>query len=171
MTKRFDNENFAYRAWYERLSAEEVKSAPIEKLSETHLGYTVLYMAAGFCSAEVVEVLLQRGLDINGLSTRNHTPLTGSAINGNWDATRLLLAKGADVSLVLENKQTALHCAAEQGAPSEIVLTLVNAGIDPLILDDKGNTAFMIATQHRKQETAKCLEQFTFPSKSAKFLA
>jgi hypothetical protein len=67
--RRMTDINLAYCASYGKLTAEEVNAATKQKL-ETHKdgGYTVLYCASQICGIEVVEAIINKEVDVNGLS-------------------------------------------------------------------------------------------------------
>jgi hypothetical protein len=61
--------NLAYRAYEGKLTVEEVNAATKEKLEDKDLlGYIVLYWASRHCEIEVVESILDKNVNIDGLS-------------------------------------------------------------------------------------------------------
>jgi hypothetical protein len=62
--------NLAWRASDGKLTVEEVNGATKEKLEQDKSpgGYTVLYLASENCGIEVVEAILDKGVDIDGRS-------------------------------------------------------------------------------------------------------
>jgi hypothetical protein len=61
--------NLAQRAFEGKLTVEEVNAATKEKLEEDKLyGFTVLYRASAKCGIEVVEAILDKNVNIDGLS-------------------------------------------------------------------------------------------------------
>jgi hypothetical protein len=63
------SENLAQRAFNGMLTVEDVKRATKEKLVNNKcVGCTVLYWASGKYPAEVVEAILDKGVNINGVS-------------------------------------------------------------------------------------------------------
>jgi hypothetical protein len=63
--------NLAKRAYERKLTVEEVNAATKEKLEEdkTYFGETVLYCVSKFCGIEIVEAILDKNVNIDGLST------------------------------------------------------------------------------------------------------
>src|SRR2546427_2012375 len=57
-----------------------------------------LIAAAWGGQTESVELLLDRGANVNSASTRGETALMGPAYHGDTEIVKLLLAKGADVN-------------------------------------------------------------------------
>jgi hypothetical protein len=63
--------NLAHTALDGKLNVEEVKGATKEKLEEDKsLGCTVLFCASKSCRIEVVEAILDKNVNIDGLSGR-----------------------------------------------------------------------------------------------------
>jgi hypothetical protein len=62
--------NLALRAWEGRLTVEEVNAATKEKLEKDkdEYGNTVLYWSSYKCGVEVVEAILDKNVNIDGLS-------------------------------------------------------------------------------------------------------
>jgi hypothetical protein len=63
--------NLAERASEGKLTVEEVNGATKEKLEEdkASLGYTVLHWASWRCPIDVVEAILNKNVNIDGLSS------------------------------------------------------------------------------------------------------
>ncbi|MCY4053746.1 MAG: ankyrin repeat domain-containing protein, partial [Hyphomicrobiales bacterium] len=79
-----------------------------------HLGgIAPLHAAAGYNKPEVVALLLDRGADINALSSFGHTPLHHAAIRGTPEVFELLLDRGADIEAIDNGTFTPLDYAVE----------------------------------------------------------
>ena len=78
-------------------------------------------------SLEVLELLLERGADVNACNKWRETPLLIAANNGHSDAVTALLRSGADPGLCSEAGWSALTFAAHKGY-DEIVSSLLHAG-------------------------------------------
>ncbi len=121
----------------ERHDLPALKRATVEQVNAPGaLGLTPLMYAAAFGRLEAVEVLLERGAEINAKDPRDGTAL----MYGTWDParTKLLIAKGADVNAASKLGRTALLVAA--GAPGGVgaVQLLLQAGANPLARDKRG---------------------------------
>jgi ankyrin repeat protein len=94
--------NLATRAYDGKLTIEDVKLASKEILEEhKDSGCTVLHCASKMCSIEVVEAILDKGIDINSLSgTDKWTAIMGAAYVSRWDTVRFLLHRGIDIHKV-----------------------------------------------------------------------
>jgi ankyrin repeat protein len=63
-----------------------------------------------------VEVLLERGADIWMSNIHvGWTPLNAAAYHGYCEVVRLLLERGADMSVASKDRWTPLHSAADKG--------------------------------------------------------
>jgi ankyrin repeat protein len=84
--------------------------------------------AAGFGNKEVVELLLQRGADVNAKTQSGWTALMSAALSGQTEITKILLDAGADPNAkdVVKN-ETAADIAKEKGH-AELVTLLKQRG-------------------------------------------
>ncbi|MGE5246689.1 MAG: ankyrin repeat domain-containing protein [Betaproteobacteria bacterium] len=82
-------------------------------------GMTPLLYAARQGYSDIVETLLDAGVDVNQVRGGDHTSaLLIAAINGRFDTARLLLDRGADPNLAAENGAAPLYAAINvQWAP------------------------------------------------------
>jgi ankyrin repeat protein len=70
-----------------------------------------------------------------------------------------------------KNGYTALHCAAREGAPDDIIKALIDVGADPTAKDYKGKTPADVARQYDYPATASLIEQYGMaPIKSANLM-
>jgi hypothetical protein len=70
-------------------------------------GWTPLMYAAYEGRADMVELLLSKGAEVNALSPNLSTPLMLAARNGRMEAVRLLLKAGAETELKNDQGYTA----------------------------------------------------------------
>jgi ankyrin repeat protein len=84
----------------------------LNELVYTQGGMTPLLFAARQGYAEAAEALLGGGVDVNQLSTGDHTSaLLIATINGHFDLAKFLLDHGADPNLTSENGAAPLYAA------------------------------------------------------------
>ena len=95
-----------------------------------------LGLAAYSGHKDMVELLLDRGADINKESIFGTTPLHFAAERGNIEAARLLISLGAKPQLT----------KAAANRQEKIISGLLQAGVDPDITDSDGQTALMRAS-------------------------
>ncbi len=66
--------------------------------------------------AEVVQLLLSRGADVNAKDQSGYNALINAAAYGFIDVVKALIAKGADVNAAANNGVTVLSIASQHGA-------------------------------------------------------
>jgi ankyrin repeat protein len=127
----------------------------------TEYGGGALHAAAQYGRAAIVEILLNRGADINLLTLENGwTALHFAAQKGYVSIVKLLLAHKSDVKIAgLRYRRTPLHYAAEQGH-IEIVETLLAAGSSSTAIDIAGHNAADIAKNKNHTHIAKIITNF-----------
>ena len=130
---------------------------------ESWRGQTALMWAAAHGHADMVRTLVAAGADVNARSTivvwerqrtqeprdkwlppGGLTPLLLSAREGKLEATRAVLASGADVNVVDPDRHSALVLALINGHV-DVAATLIEAGIDVNMADQAGRTALWAA--------------------------
>lgn len=78
-----------------------------------------------------IEILIDKGADINCLIDSEQTPLLFALKRRNYDATHLLLSKGADPNAVSRfGERTVLGLALDQDVSPSIVRSLISYGAD-----------------------------------------
>jgi uncharacterized protein len=129
---------------------------------------------------QIVQLLLEKGADPNQqlffkpanargvVMTRGTTPLIRAAVNADAEVVKLLLAKGADATLMTADRQTPIH-AALTGRATEpqalgLVRTFKEAGTDVNVValihhqeEVRGGTALHYAVRKRFKEAIKLL--------------
>ncbi|MBO9481659.1 ankyrin repeat domain-containing protein [Salinisphaera sp. G21_0] len=123
-----------------------------------YLGSTMLACAAEACDWGFVDELMAKGADINGPKhiKTEYTPLHYAAEEGQLEAIKALIAKGADVSAQTEKGVTPLHYAAAQGQP-EAIDALIAAGADVNARTKNGFTPLHYAAAQGQQEAIDAL--------------
>ena len=91
-----------------------------------------LRKAAAGGRLEEIRSLLDRGANINAVTTYNRTPLHYASINGHHQCIELLLDRGANINAVKADKWTPLHFASINGHHQCIEL-LIDRGADKSI--------------------------------------
>jgi ankyrin repeat protein len=123
-------------------------------------GWTPLHLAAFFGQAEVARALLDRGADVNALSTNQmkNTPLHAAAAGGKTELVEVLLEHGADTNARQEGGFVALHSAAQAGN-RELAAALLAHGADVNARASNNQSPLDLALTHGRAELAALLEE------------
>jgi ankyrin repeat protein len=166
------NQNLAQRIFLRQATVDDIQQADLKKLEEDNEGGNrALLLASWTGQVQLVEAILNRGIDINELSLADWTPIMAAAQTRSWDVVEFLLGKGANVQLVTTSKRTVLHEAVKQGAPDYIIAAIIDAGVDASIVDNEGWTAAMLAQNSGNTTLATYIKERCRPTKSANFIA
>jgi ankyrin repeat protein len=104
-----------------------------------------------------VRVLVDRGANVNAVSSRGRTALFLAAMSApSAEIVKLLMARGVDVKVVDAFKMSALH-AATWGSDTETIRLLVDAGLDVNAANVAGFTPLINAANARNFVAAKLL--------------
>lgn len=114
---------------------EMLAATPKPNVNESNTHWKALHGAALSGDAETINMLLDAGADINARTLKRwgqQTPLLWAIANSRVESVKTLLARGADINLGDERKNTALFYA-ERGGNSEILKMLKgkNATLKP----------------------------------------
>ena len=105
---------------------------------------TELIIAVEKGRADIVQLLLDRGADVNIVGGQHGTALIAAAARGYGNMVQLLLKAGADVNMVGGEYGTALIAAAARGYGNMVQL-LLKAGADVNMVGGKYGTALIAA--------------------------
>ncbi|APR98869.1 ankyrin repeat domain-containing protein [Wolbachia endosymbiont of Folsomia candida] len=129
-------------------------------INEECNGLTILHRAINNSSTnsskEVVELLLEKGENVNAVGNHKKTPLHLAAEAGNADIVKLLLPKQLDVNVVDENGLTPLHCAAKSGN-ERVIKLLLEKGADLNVADDYKRTPLHWAVKNGHAKAVELL--------------
>ncbi|KAL3485039.1 ankyrin repeat-containing domain protein [Aspergillus germanicus] len=108
-------------------------------------------------SPQVLQVCLDRGVDITVRDSLGHELLHIAALHGNAVSARLLLDAGANINAVAANGATALLLAVEDERRYDVLVFLLSQGADTEIADSMGRTPLISAAALGKEETVRTL--------------
>ena len=139
---------FCDRAWWKTATASDVQAeldagADVMARSEMkyYNGYTPLHWATSYGNAEMVQLLIAAGADVDTRSESGITPLQNAAGSGTAEMVQLLITAGADVNTRSRFGHTPLIMAAEYGQ-AETVQLLITTGADITAKDYDGQTVW-----------------------------
>jgi ankyrin repeat protein len=124
---------------FERL-AEILTADPSTATARADDGFTALHLAVFAEQPQAARLLIERGADVDALSTGSIArvpPLATAVFVRSATLMRLLLDAGADVNRQSEGGFTALHSAAQSGQV-ELVRLLLERGADPRLRASDG---------------------------------
>ena len=121
-----------------------------------------LVKAAGVGPVDVVRVLLDAGVDVDGVGNGS-TALIDAVWNGRVDVVRVLVEGGADVNRHVSRVgwmgRTPLMRASRRGL-EDVVRVLLEAGADVGVWDDRGDTAMDLARSEGRHGVVEILEEW-----------
>ncbi len=125
-------------------------------------GWTPLHLAAFFGREQAALALVEKGANLQALSTNENrnTPLHAAVANHQTNLVRMLLAGGADVDAKTGAGWTALHTAAFNG-DRVIAEILLAHHPDLSAKNGKGQTALEVALEKGHQAMADWLRKST----------
>jgi len=128
------------------------------ELKCVNCGGTVLGHAVSGGHIEIVELLVNKGENVNAKDKNGRTPLQFAADEGHKEIAELLIDKGADVNAKSKYGVTPLHYAAGNGH-KEIAELLIDKGADVDAKADNGITPLDAAIKFKKTELADLIRK------------
>ncbi|KAL9117500.1 MAG: hypothetical protein Q9187_005963 [Circinaria calcarea] len=117
---------------------------------------TALIWAAEGGHEAIIQLLLEKGADVDAKDENGHTALHEAAFKGNKAVIRLLLEKGADIKVKDKDKWTAMHAAALSGHEA-IIQLLLEKGADIDAKDEDGQTVLYQAASSGHEAVIRLL--------------
>ena len=136
---------------------KSILNSGIDVNSKTLQGVPLLCVATRNDSKEMLELLLEKGADINEVSEdRGYSPVMDAVWRKNYEIAKLLIDHGADLSTMSSDGQSILVLAVGNGN-SKIVKLLLNSGADPYVKDSMGMSARDYASLFKNEELMKLM--------------
>ena len=110
-------------------------------------GGTAIIRATDNGNLSMVEMLLERGVDIAETDQRGRGLLHAAAVNGRPDIAEFVIEKGLSVNTKDKQGRTSLHDAGRFGNVN-MIQRLLNLGADPRLEDFSGRTPANVAWQN-----------------------
>ena len=133
----------------------------IEPQSTYGVQRTLLHGAASGGNKEIVELLIDRGAEINVITAQGLTPLHIASVLGKTDIAGLLISHGALVDAPDNKGMTALHYAVSN-RHTEVIKLLIASGADLNMCDKKGKRPIDIASDAGNAEMVELLRLDSF---------
>ena len=121
----------------------QIAASPETVRGKDEGGSTALHHAAGYGPLANVELLINKGADVNAKNSRRSTPLHW-AIHDEGKV-RLLLSKGSEINAKQAQGRTPLFLAAMLGDGLPTMQLLLARGADPNLASANGQTPLMMA--------------------------
>lgn len=122
-------------------------------------GQSLVHLAAARGNTSILKILLAHHVSVSTLDNNGRTPLEAAVLHGQAAALSLLLAHRADARAVrLEDGRGPLHEACMKGF-ANLVEPLVNAGADPALPDQSGQTPLDLALAYKNLKAVRVLLQ------------
>jgi len=144
--------------------------------NDRHL--TPLHAASYYGSLEGAQLMLEHGANIHARSKTGQTPLhrvldhltdTSYALDIFLDIVRCLLARGADVDALDDDRGTPLHLASRDGCVTG-ARVLLEHGANVHLEDKKGRTPFQVASEEGETDITQLLSAFAESAKHVTLL-
>ncbi|WP_341755628.1 ankyrin repeat domain-containing protein [Candidatus Tisiphia endosymbiont of Ptychoptera albimana] len=119
--------------------------------------YNPLHAAAYYGYLDIMEFLLEQGIDIDVKSDNGDTPLLIVALTGNLEGMKFLVEKGADVTIKNNEGFSVLHIAAQRNVAVSAIKFLVKEGADINVQDGYGNSPLHDAARFGQNDIIKLL--------------
>ncbi|MFC1781368.1 ankyrin repeat domain-containing protein [Planctomycetota bacterium] len=129
-----DEADWTALVWAVNAGQTEVAEFLINNNADFNVKYgrqnlSLLHGAVQSDSVKLVELLIDKGVDVNVKNQAEATPIFNAASTGNLQVVELLVSKGADVNTKNRIGQTPLHLACQRGN-KEVVEFLIDKGAD-----------------------------------------
>ena len=141
----------------ERAEVRELQAALGALMLDSGLVEPLLFIAVKKGNKDVVQLLVEKGANLNRVSYDGETPLSIAAKEGQAEMVRVLVENGANVNQANDCDETPLWIAAGNGH-LEVVRVLVEKKAEVEQADERGWTPLFIAAAKDHLEVVRLLE-------------
>ena len=121
-------------------------------------GFSCLHAAIdGRCSTAVLQALLHHGARIDAARKDGTNALLRACTTGQSESVRFLVEAGADVSITKRDGNTCLHIAVKGKCSKAAVQKIIGKGVKVNKVNNRGETALLLACESAQAETVKLL--------------
>ena len=111
----------------------------------------------GTCSQKILSALIRHGAHIDAKRKDGTNALLSACTTGQSDSVNFLLGAGADVKIVKVNGNTCLQEAVRGECSNEVLHTIIAHGVDVNAMNNRAETALLLACESAQAESAKLL--------------
>ena len=111
------------------------------------------YAAQSYSSTEVLQTVINHGVDVNATNKKSVTALMIACEKGNKDAINVLLNAGADPNITDADGDTWLHHAAQSYSSTKVTQAIISHGVGVNTANKKNVTALMRACESGNIDT------------------
>ena len=126
------------------------------EVKEKSTGTTPLLNTSSIGLNKIVQLLLDKGADMEAKNNNGFSALFLAVINKHEPVVRTLFEKGGNLQAQTETKSTPIHGAAERGHEM-LVRFLLDRGASADTRDDKGFTPLLLASANGHETVVKVL--------------
>ncbi|CAF0795524.1 unnamed protein product [Didymodactylos carnosus] len=119
-------------------------------------GATALWCAAAWGHLDIIQMLIDRGANVNHYTKTRSTPLRAACFSRRLDIVKYLIDHGADVNIVNSRNHSCLMLASYKGY-EELVDYLCKIGCILDATNDEGSTALHAAVEEDHLSIVQCL--------------
>jgi len=123
--------------------------------------WSPIHWAAYYGKEKIVEGFINYGISANLITSKYlQTPLHMSSISGSSQCAEKLLSMGADINLQDRFGDTVLHKTARKGGDNNLVYLWLKNGIDLMLENKDGKTAYQLAESQSNQVFCQTVKNF-----------